>query len=232
MDKENLPSEEFRTPENILQPDVRTEMMGVQSIEKFYENIKSYQLGEHVDEKIRVQFDTIKNLYLHAYFVYRFFPIVSHQLYVTLEHALRECIGEKQLNDFRKSKNKQLPKKGPKFSRGLKLCMTYIVENELIKNEDFSAWQHGKKQRSEQVYSRKISEVIDSKNLDSYEWNEDEIDYENVVYEYDYLKVVLESTTGIRNSLAHGSSMLSPTPIIEFDIASTIINKVYERYKG
>ncbi|KYL32155.1 hypothetical protein A2I96_18315 [Pseudoalteromonas tetraodonis] len=60
MDKENLPSEEFRTPENILQPDVRTKIMGVQSIEQFYENIKSYQLGQHVDEKIRVQFDTIK----------------------------------------------------------------------------------------------------------------------------------------------------------------------------
>ncbi|WP_404339629.1 hypothetical protein [Pseudoalteromonas mariniglutinosa] len=232
MDKENLPSEEFRTPENILQPDVRTEMMGVQSIEQFYENIKSYQLGQHVDEKIRVQFDTIKNLYLHAYFVYRFFPIVSHQLYVTLEHALRECIGEKKLDDFRKSKNKQLPKKGPKLSRGLKLCMTYIVENELIKNEDFSAWQRGKKQRAEEVYSRKISEIIDSKNLDSYEWNEDEIDYENVVYEYDYLEVVMESAAGIRNSLAHGSPMLSPTPIIEFDITSTIINKVYERFKG
>lgn len=101
MDAENLPAEEFRTPNNVLKPDIRTGMMGDASIEQFHENIKDYKLGENVDEKIRIQFDTVKNLYLHAYFVYRFFPIVKHQLFVTLEHALRECISEKTLDKYR-----------------------------------------------------------------------------------------------------------------------------------
>lgn len=232
MDKDNLPSEEFRTPENVLQPDVRTEMMGVQSIEQFHDNIKDYQLGQHVDEKIRIQFDTIKNLYLHAYYVYRFFPIVKHQLYVTLEHALRECIGEKTLDAFRKYKNKQLPRKAPKFSRGLKLCMTYAVEHDLIKNEDFSVWQRGKERRAEEEYQSKVLDIMTSENLESYEWNEEEIDYENVEFDYDYVDVITKTTAGLRNSLAHGSTMLSPTPLITFEIVSTVINKIYERHNS
>lgn len=159
MNKEDLPSEEFRSPDNVLKPDVRTGMMGANSIEQFHANIKGYQLGEHVDEKIRIQFDTVRNLYLHAYYVYRFFPIVKHQLYVTLEHALRECIGEKTLDKYRKSKNKQLPKNSPRFSRGLKLCLTYVVDHNLIKNEDFSVWQRGRERRAEEEYKRKILDL-------------------------------------------------------------------------
>ena len=231
MNKENLPSEEFRSPRNVMKPDVRSAMIGANSIEQLHTNIKDYQLGEHVDEKIRIQYDTVRNLYVHAYYVYRFFPIVKHQLYVTLEHALRECIGEKTLDKYRKDKNKQMSKNSPRFTRGLKLCMTYVVEHNLIKNEDFSVWKRGKEQRAEEEYQKKILDIMISENLESYEWNEADIDYENVNYDYNYVNVITETTAGLRNSLAHGSTMLSPTPLVSFDIVSTVINKVYERSK-
>lgn len=110
--------------------------------------------------------------------------------------------------------------------------MTFVVEHELIRNEDFTVWQHGKERRAEQEYQSKILDIMMSENLESYEWNEDEIDYDNVHYDYDYVSVLTETTAGLRNSLAHGSTMLSPTPSVEFDIVSTVINKVYERYKA
>jgi len=191
---QSLPAEEFRNPEDISKPDARLKYMGITSVNQLHEAVKSFELNSHVDEKIRIQFDTVKNLYIHSFYVYRFFPIVKHQLYVTLEHGLRECIGEKELERFRKFKNKQLPRKSPKFSRRLKLCMTYAVEFELIKNEDFSIWRHGKEQQAEAIYRQKVFEIMESEGLDSYEWDESEIDYENVDYNHDYIEILTETS--------------------------------------
>lgn len=232
MSKISLPAEEFRKPSNIMLPDVRNERFGDNAIEKFHSLINDFELKAHVPEKIKIQYDTVRNLFLHSLFVYRFFPIAKHQLYVTLEHALRECIGEDELDHFRKTRNKSLPKKAPRFARGLKLCMTYAVENNLIKNEDFSVWQNGKIRAAEEKYSEFVFQKMKEENLDSYQWKPSEIDYENVEFEYDYLEILLETTPALRNSLAHGSTYLSPTSILEFEIISVIINKSFERNRN
>lgn len=229
MDKIELPSEEFRTPETIMLPDVRNEHFGDDAIVKFRAFIEEFTLGEHVPEKLRIQFDTTKNLFLHSYYVYRFFPIVKHQLFVALEHAIRECIGEKRLDRYRKLKNKSIPKGKPRFSRGLKFNLVFIIDHELIKNEDFSVWQLGKERAAENKYDELIFQKMREDNLDSYQWDPSEIDYEGVEYDYDYLDVLLETTPALRNALAHGSTFLSPTSTLNFEITSVIINKIFER---
>ncbi|TMM45759.1 hypothetical protein [Colwellia ponticola] len=229
MDKVKLPAEEFRALENIMLPDIRNEHFGDKAIVKFRSSIEEFALEGHVPEKLRIQFDTVKNLFLHSYYVYRFFPIVKHQLFVVLEHAIRECIGEKRLDLYRKLKNKGIPKGNPKFSRGLKFNLVFIMDHELIKNEDFSVWQIGKERAAEDKYDEFIFQKMKEDNLDSYQWNPSEIDYEGVEYDYDYLSVLLETTPALRNALAHGSTFLSPTSTLSFEITSVIINKIFER---
>ena len=217
MNKE-LPAEEFRTSETIMLPDVRNGHFGDDAITKLRSFIEEYTLGQHVPEKLRIQFDTLRNLFLHSYYVYRFFPIVKHQLFVVLEHGIRECIGEKELDKYRKIKNKEVPKGDPRFSRGLKFNLVYIIDHELIRNEDFSVWQHGKERAAEQEYQMKVVERMKEEGLKSYTMDPSEVDYEGVEYDYDYLSVLLETTPALRNSLAHGSTFLSPTSIVNFEI--------------
>ena len=229
MNNTKLPAEEFRTLENIMLPDVRNDHFGDDAIAKFRSFIEEFTLGEHVPEKLRIQFDTTKNLFLHSYYVYRFFPIVKHQLFIVLEHAIRECIGEKRLDRYRKLKNKSIPKGEPRFSRGLKFNLVYIMDHKLIENEDFSVWHYGKARAAEAKYDGFIFQKMRDENLDSYQWNPSEIDYEGIDYDYNYLDVLLETTPALRNALAHGSTFLSPTSTLNFEITSVIINKIFER---
>lgn len=230
MKDNSLPAEEFRSPSNILSHDVRNEHFGEDAIKKFHDEIKHFELGQHVSEKIRIQFDTARNLFLHSLFVYRFFPIAKHQLLVTLEHSIRDCIGEEALEEYRRAKNKKVAKGGRRFARGLKFNLTYLIDFNLIKNEDFSIWQHGKARKAESDYEEQVWEKMQTEGLDSYTWDESEIDYSNVDYQYDYLEVLSESLPFIRNSLSHGSTFLSSGGAHDFEIVSTIINQIFERY--
>lgn len=228
MKEQSLPAEEFRDIDNIMLPDIRNEKFGENGLAKFRSYIEEFVLHNHVPEKLRIQFDTAKNLFLHAYYVYRFFPIVNHQLLVLTELAIRECVGENKLKEYGKIRQKTMPN-GESIGNGLKRSMYFIVEHELVCNEDFPIWQHGKIQAAEDQYNEFVINKMDKENLDSYQWDEAEIDYENVEYDYDYLTVLLETTHKIRNSFAHGSTYLAPTAIQKFEITSVIINKIFER---
>lgn len=228
MDKQSLPGEGFRNSNNIMLPDIRNEKFGVDGLLKFISYIEEFTLDGHVPEKIRIQFDTLKNLFLHSYYVYRFFPIVKHQLYVLTELAITECIGEERLSAYEKLRKKAIPKKH-NIGNGLKRGMYFIVEHGLIRNEDFPIWNNGKRQAAEEEYRTFVFNKMEQENLETYQWDDSEIDYENVNYEYDYLKVLLETSHKIRNSLAHGSFYLAPTAIQNFEIASVIINNIFKR---
>ena len=84
-----------------------------------------------VPREIVLQFETARNVYLYAWFVYRFYPVAEHQSLACLELALRERLKE----EIRTGKIKG---KRPTLYPLLK----YAVEHELVRNEGFSAWQN------------------------------------------------------------------------------------------
>ncbi len=111
MMAKDLPIEEdFRTPSNVMLPDDRSNLVGLNSIEQLHEAIDEYRLDKSIPENIRIQFATAKNLILYSYYVYRFFPIAKHQLFVVLEHAIKECIGEQTFKTTKKRKTESRPK--------------------------------------------------------------------------------------------------------------------------
>ncbi len=58
-----------------------------------HERLTKWPLVPSVPEKIRVQFETARNLMLYTWFVFEFQTVAEMQAYATLELALRERLG-------------------------------------------------------------------------------------------------------------------------------------------
>jgi hypothetical protein len=82
-----------------------------------------------VPEDIAQHFETVKNVYLYSWFIYRFQPVAELQSLACLEYALRARL----TNEINLGKLKE---KRP----GLQRLMRYAIENQLVKNEGFARW--------------------------------------------------------------------------------------------
>lgn len=96
----NFDCDGLRSPEHHCEPDPRTRyFVSVDSETGLtqhlsqsdkYESIAAYALSDAVPEDIRILFDMASNLYLYAWFVYRFYNVAEQQVFAYLEMALRE----------------------------------------------------------------------------------------------------------------------------------------------
>jgi hypothetical protein len=87
--------ESLRTPGSALAPDSRSTMFSIigsrpMTLEDRHSWVAAYRLDRNIPEAIRIHFETAKNLYLYAWFVYRFHNVAEQQALTTLEFALRE----------------------------------------------------------------------------------------------------------------------------------------------
>src|SRR5664279_217270 len=117
-----------------------------------------------VPQEIVLQFETARNVYLYAWFVYRFYPVAEHQSLACLELALRERLKE----EIRTGKIKgKMPTQRP--------LLKYAVDHGLVKNEGFLAWQNrGEINSRHRVEMERLREASD-KNLAEITWDESDI---------------------------------------------------------
>src|SRR5438309_10969287 len=89
----------LRQVEHVCKPDPRNTVFVILDPEKGerpleisdqHESIARFSLNKGVPEEIILQFETAKNLYLYAWFVYRFYPVCEHHALTCLELALRK----------------------------------------------------------------------------------------------------------------------------------------------
>ncbi len=59
-------------------------------VSDYHRAVATHMLNKAVPEDITIHFDTARNLYLYAWFVYRFYPVAEHHALACLELALRE----------------------------------------------------------------------------------------------------------------------------------------------
>jgi hypothetical protein len=188
------------------------------SLAEHHADIARIELSPHVPPDIVVQFETARNLYLYAWYVYRFYPVAEHQVLTCLELGLRERIGG------------SLP---PKYLRRpsdvptMRPLLRYAIDCGLIRNEAFRQWREYVQRRAENRYrDEQVAAMIEA-GLESCE-----LRYENAVpneqdKDYDYLAVLKEVLPGIRNSLAHGSTNLSNQVLGTFELVQEILNQLY-----
>ena len=212
-------AEYLRYPSVACDPDPRSN----RTLEIQHNLISCFNLSKNVPDKIRIQFETAKNIYLYAWFVYRFYPVAESQALVCLELALsRRFIEEIPKEEYYPNSEK------PTF----RPLLRYAINGGYISNEGFDVWHRSAEMRARERFGKdKLQEMID-KNLSEIECNYDDAVVEDVDRDWDYLKILKKNLPDRRNHYAHGSTMLYGQVLGTFETVSEIINQIYELRKS
>jgi len=174
-------------------------------IKDIHSQLEKLVLHEGVPEKVRIHFDTTRNLFLYSWFVWRFRAVAEWHAFATLELAL-------------KIKSKRERKKNK-----LSCLINEAIRNGWVKNESFSIWQSAKQGYEEQKIIMK--EILTQEELESNQADVDE-------FIYDYVKILRKGLPCMRNEYAHGSNMLGPGTYVHLLIVSEFINQLFMENKG
>ncbi|MDD5384231.1 MAG: hypothetical protein PHG89_05050 [Gallionella sp.] len=206
--------DQLRLPGTVCKPDVRTQQ---RLVESQYEAIARFKLNETVPIDVVTHFETAKNLYLYAWFVYRFYPVSEQQALASLEFALRE-----RFPDLVKEQKGQR-------GFGLKKLMNHAIENNHINNEMFTTREHWAWNRAEMRHSFEKMQEMMAAGLESMEWSNSEVVVTQEDLDCDWLGIFKETIPKIRNEYAHGSGQLKPADTHTFEMVVEIINQLYPK---
>ncbi len=132
------PCELLRTIDTLYEPDVRHGYFSrfdstignfrPDTAAEHLEEVASFTLSTEVPQSIKIHFETAKNLYAYAWFVYRFYPVAEQQALISLEFALREWLAVEI--------GRSLPVEA-KLPRGLNRLLKRALERGAISNDRF-----------------------------------------------------------------------------------------------
>lgn len=220
-------ADQLRDPRTALMPDVRSDFRSVtrqdgsfskMTLEDRHEAIRAFALNEAVPLKIRVHFETAKNLYLYAWFVYRFFPVAEKHALATLEFALRERLAMLYPD-----------KCGPnsKWIPPLSKMLETAREDGLISNAGMRATERWAMRRARDRVSKDATCRLIESGAECIEFDPDSAVPEPQDYSADALSIFIETLPAIRNEFAHGSSALHSTVLGTFEIVTDLVNQLH-----
>jgi hypothetical protein len=224
LDASINPADAVRDIGCVMQPDPRSTYFSVieqgrsrsATLQDQVDAIAPYMLNPAVPESVRVHFETAKNLYVYAWFVYRFHPVAEQQALATLEFALRErliLLGAVRRDD------EQVP--------GLRKLLKHALARGLIGNDRFPNRERWALGIAKHRFG--LAQIAEMQRLGLTEM---EIDDSAVLptqqdLDYDWIGAFMERLPGIRNAYAHGSSMLHRTVIHTFEIVCDLVNQLF-----
>lgn len=90
-DKTKSKEDCYRDFENIFEPDIRgVALFDTIDLEGWHKYVdQHFSIEAYIPNDIKVQLETVKNLFLYSYLVYRFAVVAKAQLYNTLELSLK-----------------------------------------------------------------------------------------------------------------------------------------------
>lgn len=200
--------------------DRRTGQSRERTIEDQYEAISCHTLNAAVPETIAAHFETARNLYLYSWFVYRFYSVAEQQVLATLEFSLRE-----RFPDFVAAEVKKHPKG---IEPGLKRLLKHAISSGVVSNKNFVARERWAEVRARSRYKHEKMDEMRKAGVESWIENESEIVVTNEDLGFDWLGAFQEIIPTVRNSYAHGSEHLYPTPVLRtFEMVTEIVNQLY-----
>jgi len=181
-------------------------------------DISGFELTLAVPLDIRVHFETAKNLYLYAWFVYRFYPVAEQQALATLEFGLRARLAMLNLELY-----------GPnsKWIPSLSKMLETARKEGLISNPGMRATERWAMQRARDRVSDDATRSLIESGAEFIEFDPDSAVPELQDYSDDALSIFMETLPAIRNTYAHGSAMLHPTVLGTFEIVTDLVNQLY-----
>ncbi len=230
MDSKIHESDKLKLPECVLEPDPRTRSLVKvnkktgevisRTINEQYQAVVCFTLNSTVPSRVATHFETAKNLYLYAWFVYRFYSVAEQHVLASLEFALRE-----RFSEFVAEEKDKHPRS---LEPGLKKLLKYAISGGFVANNKFPARERWARLRAKSRYQRQKNEEMRKAGINS--WTEDgsEIVVLNEDLDFDWLNVIYEIIPNVRNSYAHGSENLNPSAVLRtFEIVSGIIDQLY-----
>lgn len=189
------------------------------TINDHHSDVAQFKLSHGVPDKVRIHFETAKNLYLYAWLVYRFYPVAEHHALASLELGLRECF------------KSGIPKKYWNIAGReptLKPLLRYAIDINSIQNQGFRRWNEKVLERAKHRYAHeRLLELIE-RNLDQIELNYNQAAPNDEDREWDYLSILLEVLPEIRNGYAHGSTMLHSQVLGTLELVCEILNQLFD----
>lgn len=224
----------LRRPDCVCDPDSRTHFFvkydmntgeaSPSGINNQYEAIACFELNDAVPKDVAIHFETAKNLYLYAWFIYRFYPVAEQQALVSLEFALRE-----RFPDFVVSEKKRRPKSG---GPGLRMLLDHAIKNGSVRNDMFAARERWAWRRAEMRHSFEEMQEMISAGIECMEVDSSDVVVTQDDLDCDWLGIFRETIPEIRNNYAHGSAHLMPTGLHTFEMVVELINQLYPKTSG
>lgn len=222
------PSESLRTVDSLCEPDPRNLSFarfddgigGFRPITAADQlgDIAQFKLRDEVPEPVRVHFETAKNLYAYAWFVYRFHAVAEQQALTSLEFALRVRLAD----EIRRSSPKRT-----RLPRGLHEWLTVALARGAISNDRIS-W------RSEWALQRArsrapVEQILEMQRLGL---SIARVDYSTAQpsaedLNRDWIGLFIQNLPKIRNAYAHGAELLHPTVLDTFGIVRELVNQLF-----
>jgi hypothetical protein len=175
-------------------------------------------LHAQVPSNVRQLFETAKNVSLYSWFVYRFHQVAEMVAFSALELALQERTGRAE---FAPSTNRRIP--------GLRELLVKAKEDKWIKTENFPSLRDmGVKRAKSLQFTRFLQKQVmtPAEIVQTPDPTEEEI--AAAMREIDVPQILIDSVPHLRNSLAHGSSRLSPTSLWILRLTSEAIDQMFE----
>lgn len=204
------------------------------TLEAHYSDIENYTLNEFVPDDIAIQYDVARNIYIYAWFEYRFFNASEASVLTVLELALKEKIGDHNIKAYIKQrKNELCPETGKKINpqKGLKTYMEYCRDHALVSNNGFSAWHRYPTTRARMMTEQEQSAWAIAERVRA---GEIEIEFPEITIEsmppdesYNHVQFLIDNVNHMRNGYAHGNTNLYADVLNTFEMVSEFINQLY-----
>jgi hypothetical protein len=200
----------------VYDPDVRRANL-VGNLSDIHAVLTEIVLHDGVPSNVRQLFETAKNVALYSWFVYRFHQVAEKVAFSALEMALRERAGNAEF----------APHGGPRIP-GLRKLLTRAMAEKWMRTEDFPSLRVMAMKRARDA---QITRFLQKQGMTPEEVvpmpdpSEEEI--AAAMLEIDVLQILIDTAPQLRNSLAHGSSRVSPTSLWTLRLTSEAINQMF-----
>lgn len=216
------PAERLRDPASVSQPDPRTSFFFGQippSLAAHHARIDAIRLGPAVPEPIAIQFETARNLYLYAWHVYRFYMVAEVQALTTLELALRTCLPDRLPEPYQRTRQSQPMLAG---------MLGYAIDQGMIQNDGFRRWHEAAQRSATRRRSLEMVRVMNEQELEMMEYDDlASVEITPEDQRWDLTSVLRESLPRARNTLAHGSTMLTNQVLGTIELVAEVIEQLY-----
>jgi hypothetical protein len=174
-------------------------------------------LHDQVPPNVRQLFETAKNVSLYSWFVYRFHQVAEMAAFSALELALRERAGRAE---FAPPTDSRIP--------GLKELLVKAKEDQWIRTENFPSLRAMAVERARtSQFARFLQRqgMTPEEIVPTLDPTEEAI--AAAMREIDVPQIPIDTAPQLRNSLAHGSSRVSPTSLWTLRLTSEAINQMF-----